>query len=160
MYEQAMKLIEMLETPGNRLKTGLLLVPASHLTKANDIAVQLLADLEDIATTALEAVPNGSRYANLNASQIGQWLDDVSRKPTGHRRALVINLDLLLARLPAKDRAEVWDYLRYGMPYRPRVLIIVMPEEAKDVLPDVKQWENVQKCAWLGGNDSSRRRYG
>lgn len=149
MHEQALEMIEQLETPGNRLKTGLLLIPPAKLSKAEDIAAHLLADVEDIAQMALEAVPVGSQYANLSASRIAGWLDAISEKTTGQRRALVVNLDLLLAGISESARAEVWQHLRNGMPYRRRVVVVAMPEGAEHLLPHVEEWEKLGRCARL-----------
>lgn len=150
MYEQAMKMIERLETPGNRLRTGLLLVPPSQLAKAGDIAAQLLANAEDIAQVALEAVPAGSRYVSLSASRVEEWLDKISNKSTGQARALVVNLDLLLAGITEDERAEVWRYVRNSMPYRRRVLIVAMPQGAERLLPPVQEWEEAGRCVRWG----------
>ena len=150
MHKQAMKMIERLETPGNRLRTGLLLVPPTQLAKAGEIAARLLADVEDIAQVALEAVPAGSRYVSLSASRVEEWIDWISNKPTGQARALVVHLDLLLAGLKEDERAEVWRYVRNSMPHRRRVLIVAMPQGAERLLPSVQQWEEAGRCARWG----------
>jgi hypothetical protein len=147
MHEQVMRMIETLETPGNRLRTGLLLVPPSRLAEAGDIAARLLADVEDIAQRALDAVPPGSRYVNLSATRIEEWLNDIVEKTTGQQRALVVHLDLLLAGVPQSERNEVWQYVRHGMPHRRRVLIVAMPEGAEHLLPRVSEWEEAGRCA-------------
>ncbi|MEW5877253.1 MAG: hypothetical protein AB1751_04195 [Acidobacteriota bacterium] len=150
MLEQAQEMIELLEKPGNRLRTGLLLVPPSRLEKAGEIAAHLLADIEDIAEMALKAIPPGSNFACLSARRIEEWLDQISYKATGQKRALVINLDLLLAGVGEKERAEVWHFAKTGMPYRPRVLIVMVPAIAGLVLPALDEWNRAGRCvSWL-----------
>lgn len=152
MHERVMKMLEVLETPGNRLKTGLLLAPPLQLARAEEIAARLLADVEDIAQIARKAVPAGSRYVGLGASRIGQWLDDISQKSTGQKRALVVNLDLLLAGVPESERAEVWRHVQRGMPHRRRVLLVLMPGGAEHLLPSLQEWEKAGRCAWWRGH--------
>ncbi|GIV17512.1 MAG: hypothetical protein KatS3mg022_2947 [Armatimonadota bacterium] len=149
MHERVLKMIENLETPGNRLKTGLLLVPPSRLAQAEEIAARLLADVEDIAQIARNAVPQASRYAGLGASRIGQWLDDISQQSTGQKRALVVNLDLLLAGVSESERAQVWYHVRQGMPHRRRVVLVLMPDGAEHLLPPLQEWEKTNRCARL-----------
>lgn len=149
MNEQVNQMIDSLETPGNRLKTGLLLLPTAQLAKVDEVAARLLAEVEDIAQMALQAVPTGSRYANLSASRIEEWLNAISQKTTGQRRALVVNLDLLLSGVSEAERADVWRYVLFSMPYRPRVLLVAMPETAEHLLPKVEEWEAAGRCARL-----------
>jgi hypothetical protein len=105
--------------------------------------------VEDIAQKALNAVPEGSRYASLSASRIGQWLDDISQECSGQKRALVVNLDLLLAGVSERERAEVWYHVRQGMPHRRRVVLVLMPDGAEHLLPPLQEWEKTNRCARL-----------
>lgn len=112
-------------------------------------SARLLADVEDIAQIARNAVPQASRYAGLSASRIGQWLDDISQRSTGQKRALVVNLDLLLAGVSESERAQVWYHVRQGMPHRRRVVLVLMPDGAEHLLPSLQEWEKTNRCARL-----------
>jgi len=147
MREQVQKWIESLEAPGNRLRTGLLLISPAHLGRVAEIASCLLATPEDIAQMALEHLPPGARYASLRATRINMWLHEISQKETGQRRALVVNLDLLLAGVSEGERRQVWTSLKDSMPHRRRVVIIAMPEGAKPLLPQVEDWQAAERCA-------------
>mgnify|MGYP001067205769 CR=1 FL=1 len=146
MREQVLNWLESLEAPGNRLRTGLLLISPAHLARVAEIASYLLATPEDIAQMALKQLPPGARYASLSATSISKWLDEISQKHTGQRRALVVNLDLLLAGISEDERNQVWTFVKDSMPYRPRVVIIAMPEGAKHLLPQVEDWETAGRC--------------
>jgi|YNPNPStandDraft_1061719.scaffolds.fasta_scaffold61950_2 hypothetical protein len=148
MNNEVERMIEALEVPGTRLRTALLLVPGSMLHKFEDIAALIKATPEDIVQKALDSVPEGSHYVNLSAERIEQWLDAISQRNTGSLRALVANLDLLLAGVDSKERQQVWLFVRDSMPYRRRLLLIAMPEDAKQLLPpSLEEWQTAGRCA-------------
>jgi len=146
MREQVLNWVESLEATGNRLRTGLLLIAPAQCSRVEEIASHLLATPEDIVQMALEQLPPGACYAGLTATGIKGWLDEISNKQTGQRRALVVNLDLLLAGISQEERRQVWTFVKDSMPNRRRVMIIAMPEGATLLLPQVDDWEAAGRC--------------
>ncbi len=149
MTDAVQKMIEQLEEPGLRVRTGLIVVPSSRLQRVRDLAARLNAAAEDVVEAVLKDIPDGASTANLSSSGIQDALDKISEKQSGHRRVFVENLDLLLSAVKETERNEVWWFILNSMPYRRRVTVVVMPQEAKEILPDIGTWEQQGRCVVL-----------
>lgn len=149
MGERVQRLIDLLETPGQRVRTGVILVPAQKLAQAENLAVALNATLEDIAEQLLRSLPSDTRFADLSAQRISSLLDTISNRREGHLRALIYNLDLLLSGVDSPVREQVWHHFLHGMLHRPRILLALMPSEAKSLLPnEASHHQSARVVSW------------
>lgn len=139
------ELIETLRHGGLRVRTGLWLLPAGQLNTLPDKAARLGIDLSDARQPLLDSVAPDQRFLRLDVATIIEVLDSLCDNNQLSDCLLVTNFDLLLAKLPYSQRKEVWEILYRGYPYRPRAIILAMPEGATALLPGVQQLEQWRK---------------
>lgn len=149
MSDAVQQMIERLERPGLRIRTGVITVPAKRMEQVENIAVALNAAQEDVAERLRRSLPEGTRFANLDAPRVCKLLDEISNQQQGHIRALVVNLDLLLSALDATAREQVWHHFFFNMVYRPRVLLALVPVEARNLLPSGDDYLQIARIANL-----------
>lgn len=128
-------LIPRLRGPTLRVKTGLWLAAKEVVKQAADHAARLGISCIDIRARLLGDLPADTRFTGLTAFRVVALLDGICDGNTGTDCVLVENLDLLLARLRALERTEVWEHLYAAHAHRKRALLLLMPNTAKHLLP-------------------------
>lgn len=140
---EAVQLVANLRSRSLRNRVGLWLLPASQMGQAADKAARLGIDAVDLSQVWLDRLPADARFAGVNADRIIDLLDDLTKQP-GHSDCLLIyNIDLLLAGLTYENQQGIWRTLRQFFPYRRRILVLVMPDQADHLLPrssDLTAW--------------------
>lgn len=122
-----------------RVRTGIWLLPASRLPDAANEAARYNVPSRDLPRLVLAALPEGARVLGLTSGgDLERLLDGLTDTPDASC-LLVLNLDLLLARLPLRDRQQVWDKLHRGLPRRRCALLLAMPVGAMELLPSESQ---------------------
>ncbi len=147
MTDAVQKMIEHLEEPGLRVRTGILLASPSDLDRAEEISARLNATPEDMAQELLHLLPAGTRYANLSVERVLEVIDVISNRSQGSRLALLLHLDLLISALDKTACEEVWYRYLYALPHRRRVLIALMPEQYAVLPHNIAELEAVRRCA-------------
>lgn len=128
-------LIPRLRGPTLRVRTGLWLAPKEVIKQAADHAARLGISCADVRARLLVELPADTRFTGLTAFRVVSLLDGVCDGNAGTDCILVENLDLLLARLRAQERIEVWEHLYGAHAHRKRALLLLMPNTAKHLLP-------------------------
>lgn len=136
--------IHTLRDGGLRVRTALWLLPPEQLANLPDSAARLNIHLVDARQPLLDAIAPDQRFLRLTVREFIESLDALCQTPQTSDCLLVANCDLLIARLNFQERREAWDTLFRGFPYRPRALLIAMPDSA-DLLPgeqELTYWRN------------------
>lgn len=127
--------IHTLRHGGLRVRTALWLLPPEQLTTLPDSAARLGIHLADARQPLLDAIAPDQRFLRLTVREFLEALDALCHNPQTSDCLLVANCDLIIARLNSQERREAWDTLYRGFPYRPRALLIAMPDSADLLLP-------------------------
>jgi hypothetical protein len=131
-------LIQTLKGETLRVRTGLWLAPKRILGCEADEATRLNIDAVDLRQPLLSSLPNGAQFLGLSADKIIQLFDVVCQTAQGSECLLVFNLDLLLSRLRQQERDWVWSQMYNGFPHRSRALLLLMPAEARHLIPPLE----------------------
>lgn len=127
-----------LSLPGARIGVGVWLMPRAYLGQEADIAVRLNAQAMDARHAFLQRLPEGARFSGLTRRDGYQQLVDLLRalaKSTQMYRCLLVHtLDLLLLGLEVSERERFWHEALTGLPYPRTKLILVVPENAPELL--------------------------
>jgi hypothetical protein len=123
---------------GTRLqcRTAILLLSEQYLGREDTLAARFNLDPVNYAEWRLQKVAPGQCYLGLSKELIVQDLDEICLVKTHTDALLLFNLDIALAYLPYLDRAYVWGFLRDRFRKRRKALVITMPAQANDLLPD------------------------
>jgi hypothetical protein len=131
----ARDLIDLLRSKRLRSRTGILLLPPQRLGAEPDLAARLLVEPLDYAVRLDAELPAGTQFVNIDADTERARLDRIAENSGEYDCVLVCNVDLALARLPADERARLWDGLLRRSAYRRRALLLALPACADLLLP-------------------------
>lgn len=135
------ELIRLLRRHTLRTRVGVWCMPLSYIGQEAEVAARLDLDAVDVRAPILESLPTNTRYVNLTFEKVLEALDSIAGSTGQTDCAFVYNLDLLLTGLSREDRQRVWESLVDGLPYRPRALLLAIPETAYSALPPERQGE-------------------
>jgi hypothetical protein len=144
------ELLSRLRSHSLRNRVGLWLLPPGEWEQIEDIAARLAIDAADARQIWLDRLPADARFAALSADKLLSLLDELSEQPGYSDCLLLYNFDLLLAGLTYEGQQEIWRTLRQIFPHRRRVLLLVMPEQAGELLPrssDLAAWRSEGRLA-------------
>lgn len=138
------------------VRTGVVLVAPQQLPEFEMLAVQWGADPVDIAARCLERVPVGARFLGLSQQILLRELDSLATSTLRRRCALVANADLLLARLPADERHDFWDFLFSKLKKRPTALLLLLPDGAEHLFSpgEADRWRRAGRLSRLNDKDT------
>ena len=140
--------LELLRGPALRVRTGLWLLPPAELDDAPNEAARAGIDTVDLRHALLAELPLGAAFVALDTNHLLELLDQVASRPHAGACALVYNVDLLLARLPVAQRADVWSFVWDGFDHRRSALLLAMPTTAHALLPTtatLEQWRRADR---------------
>lgn len=144
------ELTELLSFPGLRIRTGLWLYPMDLLGEEENEAVRLGVIAKDARVALLASTPQSSNFLGLDPRRLLQLLDDIIYQEQDGSVLLIYNFDLPLARLPLSQRESVWQEAFLSFPYRPKGIILPIPEQADHLLPSdslMEQWRMAGRLA-------------
>ena len=137
--------IHTLRHGGLRVRTALWLLPPEQLASLPDSAARLGIHLADVRQPLLNAVAPDQRFLHLTVREFLEALDALCQNPQTSDCLLVVNCDLIIARLNFQERREAWDTLYRGLPHRSHALLVAMPDNADLLLPSEQEltyWRN------------------
>lgn len=142
--------IETLRYGGLRVRTALWLLPIQELTNPADKAARLGISWADARQPILNTIVPEQHFLQLGLKELLEALDSLCSDHKATDCLLIANWDLLVAKLGSNDRKEMWEILYSRFPHRPRSLILIIPEDAYDLLPSERQlaaWEKEGRLA-------------
>lgn len=121
------ELVRRLQSEEFRCRTGILLVPQTHIGREAEIAVRLNVQYEDLTNRLLQTVPPGSGYLNLTLESLFDQLDDIANSSAGMGCVLVAQIDVAVMKLNSHERARLWRDLLTNFPHRRKAMVIGIP---------------------------------
>jgi len=153
MSEQPVRaLVDLLRSPVLRCRTGIILLSQEQLGTEPDIAARLGLDAIDYTQVLRDSLPKGTVFVSISAETEAQRLDRLASRRGGADCVLIYNIDLALAKLETSERQYLWWELRDFLAYRPRALLIAMPAQASQLLPEkheLDRWRGANRLAIL-----------
>lgn len=133
--ESAKELVKFLRRPTLRTRIGLWLMPLEAAGREREIVVRLGVEAVDIRAPFCINLAHGTEFLRLSTVKIVETLDIIASQSGQSDCVLVYNLDLLLAGISQQECQQLWGELFNGLPYRPRALLLAIPETAEHLLP-------------------------
>jgi hypothetical protein len=144
------EVVFLLSGPSLVHRVGLWLYPQHRLGKENDEAARLWIDAVDIRKTFLESLPIETNFTDLSYQTIIESIESLQSVDKGTKCLLIYNFDVLISYLTYAERKHIWETFLNGYPHRPKALLIVVPENAIQLLPSQRQldiWNNEGRLA-------------
>jgi len=144
------ELVELLAKPTLRVRTGIWLYPMELLGEEENEAVRLDVIARDARDPLLAAIEPGSRFLGLNRSRLLEVLDEIVQNERDGSVIMIYNFDLLLAKLPMDEREKAWRDIFYALPHRPKGILLLIPEQATELLPSdslLEDWRQAGRLA-------------
>ena len=123
------ELIQLLQQPVQRVKSGLWLVPEDVIGREADYisGLPVSCDCINLLEIVIESRPAGALSAAISPEHLLEWID-IGLETKGLRSCVVFTyLDLLLTRLSNAERSAVISNLRQ-LPHRQRSLVVCLPQ--------------------------------
>ena len=143
------ELVELLSKPTLRVRTGIWLYPMDLLGEEENEAVRLDVIARDAREPLLAAIGPKSRFLGLNRARLLQVLDEIVQNERDGNVIMIYNFDLLLAKLPMEEREKAWREIFYSFPHRPKGVLLIIPEQATELLPSYSHLEDWRQAGRL-----------
>lgn len=132
---EARRVVELLRRDTLLCRVAVATVDASLMNQADVLSQRLDIARVDCAAVRLEMLrkPNPPSLGNWDSSI--EVLESVCARSNLGSAVLVLNWDLLMARLLYEDRQHAWRFLQSSFKKRKRGLLILMPQGASALLP-------------------------
>jgi len=144
------ELVELLSKPTLRVRTGIWLYPMALLGEEENEAVRLGIVARDARDPLLANVGPENRFLGLNRERLLQVVDEIIRNEQAGDIIMLYNFDLLLAKLPMEEREKVWREVFSGFPHRAKGVLLIVPEQATELLPldrSLEDWRRARRLA-------------
>ncbi|NLH97997.1 MAG: hypothetical protein GX446_00735 [Chthonomonadales bacterium] len=132
--EEAVRLVELLQSGMLRCRTGIVEFPAERTGTVREIAARLGAEYADyIELLICDSPPN----ATILGIEPIREMDRLYRlaMQEGPQCVVVANFDFALSRLTPERISAIWQELYDRFPHRRRSLVFAMPQPARYCLP-------------------------
>lgn len=151
------ELVAQLNDTNRLIRTGVVHLPPDHIPLYRSLATRWGASAVDLTEVCRERSPVGSRYLGISADSIVSDLDSIATVTYERHTVVVANIDLLLARLDDRSRANVWTFLLSSFRRRSTGLLLLMPSEADHLFPAVEAqlWEEAGRLCRISAAHSA-----
>lgn len=135
---------------GNSLlcRTALLLGDSADGVKCEELSIQLGMGLVDCVRLRLSELESPGPTASLDRDAAIGILDTACQVEEGKSVILVLNWDLILARLTHEDRQYAWRFVWGSFKKRSKGLLLFVPRNADALLPSAKsidEWRRAHR---------------
>ena len=152
-------LIDRLNDARFQQRVAVVVCPAHLLHDPDTIALQLSIGTVDAISMYRQRFLDGAGVVGITLLRLREMVSKLAHRRYDYRTMLVLNLDILLARLTEAERVGFWSYARNGVRKGQTGVLVLLPDTADPVFPPSERamWERTDRLIRFGNRSGHMR---